>query len=871
MVVKAKLIQIISNPHTPYAQLFPGHNWTWTRMPTAAKFLRLGFHDCLKYSDDSGGCDGCLNWHNVGYTYNETLVNTRFYDDIVLTDNNGLGRVVETLEGVYTNKDFPQNSPSLNISLRESGKSRADLWALAAIVGVEYGIETNNAFCDDPKYSKVGAQCHHEQGKPDCKVNLSGPIQFRTGRADCITSEAQPYITYKEEAHPSIMTNGEGTIEFFKRYFNFTGRETVAILGGHTLGRLNVQHSLLPYVWTSRGGQLFNNHYYKLITNKDEWYFNDDACTKVGDAFGNIPKTRWVPHVRQFTKNGGPVHWIHENYACPNCVWDTVDNNMHLDCCTNKPADTFCRPDNNRNISSLISDDDNVNWGCEYYRFIVGLDEMVLSAEMGLYKKFDVVNNTPTGCVGLEDFTLEKFKEHDRFTWPLINGVKAEPQCPFQDLAEPAGSEPLHTIFEEFADNQDNWVRDFKAVFEKMLSNGYGSNLVPAPDQWTNVTCSRPDPWSGDWVICHKNLGLSGPRDEVPFYIESLWTSNGLTMVIQMNETTGKIEMWERVDMQANQLWRWSMSGDMLINVATNTTLNIQNQQHWKFVDGRVIGIHSNYAIDCFNGNNQVNGSRPVTYTNNGAPWQLYQLRPSVIPPIETTGKAFYIESGWTGNGLTMVIQQNTDTGATEMWEKNGNLNQLWKWAADGQRIINEQSNKPLVVQGNEGWNLTDGTPYGAMNVLGSTKCIDCFNGNTQVNGSNPITWDCNGAPWQKYRRSDGPLTTTNAPPTTTKAPTTTPATTTTPAPTTTEAPTTTTPQCIEPNTFYGGRPFATRRSTSSANCRGLCVKNRRCRSFVWYSPKFKKRKLRNKCQLKNKAGKAKKRANVHSGLKRNC
>ena len=95
------------------------------------------------------------------------------------------------------------------------------------------------------------------------QVNLSGPIQFRTGRADCITSEAQPYITYKEEAHPSIMTNGEGTIEFFKTYFNFTGRETVAILGGHTLGRLNVQHSLLPYVWTSRGGQLFNNHYYK--------------------------------------------------------------------------------------------------------------------------------------------------------------------------------------------------------------------------------------------------------------------------------------------------------------------------------------------------------------------------------------------------------------------------------------------------------------------------------------------------------------------------------------------------------------------------------------------------------------------------------
>ena len=115
------------------------------------------------------------------------------------------------------------------------------------------------------------------------------------------------------------MTNGEGTIEFFKTYFNFTGREMVALLGAHSLGRLHVQHTLLPYVWTSRGTEMLNNHYYKyaltfsihipkvsltldnfrIITNRDEWYFNDDACTKVGDAFGTKPPTRWVPHVRQ--------------------------------------------------------------------------------------------------------------------------------------------------------------------------------------------------------------------------------------------------------------------------------------------------------------------------------------------------------------------------------------------------------------------------------------------------------------------------------------------------------------------------------------------------------------------------------------------
>ena len=35
----------------------------------APVMLRLGFHDCLKYADGSGGCDGCLNWEGVGYRY----------------------------------------------------------------------------------------------------------------------------------------------------------------------------------------------------------------------------------------------------------------------------------------------------------------------------------------------------------------------------------------------------------------------------------------------------------------------------------------------------------------------------------------------------------------------------------------------------------------------------------------------------------------------------------------------------------------------------------------------------------------------------------------------------------------------------------
>ena len=48
LIVKAKLIRIASNGASAYYALNPGHSWNWRRMPTAAKFLRLGFHDCLK-------------------------------------------------------------------------------------------------------------------------------------------------------------------------------------------------------------------------------------------------------------------------------------------------------------------------------------------------------------------------------------------------------------------------------------------------------------------------------------------------------------------------------------------------------------------------------------------------------------------------------------------------------------------------------------------------------------------------------------------------------------------------------------------------------------------------------------------------------
>ena len=100
------------------------------------------------------------------------------------------------------------------------------------------------------------------------------------------------------------------------------------------------------------------------------------------------------------------------------------------------------------------------------------------------------------------------------------------------------------------------------------------------------------------------------------------------------------------------------------------------------------------------------------------------------------------------------------------------------------------------------------------MNVAGSPNCIDCFNGNNQVDGSSPTTWTCNGAPWQQFRLSDGPSTTTEASQTTSIT-------------TTTATPPTKTLPCLEPNTMYGSRAFKTKKLPSVEKCRQLCVRTK--------------------------------------------
>ena len=122
--------------------------------------MRLAFHDCLTYNNvqngEINGCDGCLNptgmnedlFEKYGEHQRNAPNNLTFF-----TNNNGLTATADVLEEIFTNPNFPRHKsiPKSDTSMKDSGKSRADLWAFAAMVAVKFGIDNNNKACKGQK------------------------------------------------------------------------------------------------------------------------------------------------------------------------------------------------------------------------------------------------------------------------------------------------------------------------------------------------------------------------------------------------------------------------------------------------------------------------------------------------------------------------------------------------------------------------------------------------------------------------------------------------------------------------------------------------------------------------------------------------
>ena len=110
--------------------------------------------------------------------------------------------------------------------------------------------------------------------------------------------------------------------------------------------------------------------------------------------------------------------------------------------------------------------------------------QLVLSKNLELMmilEQFDVDDvGLPSGCPGYNHFTFENIKGGPDALPPFReHGLgHAFPQCPLNDMSYPEGSnDPLHAVFEEYAEDQAKWIDEFIPTYEKMLANGYNRYL----------------------------------------------------------------------------------------------------------------------------------------------------------------------------------------------------------------------------------------------------------------------------------------------------------------------------------------------------------------------------------------------------------
>merc|ERR1719312_1731379 len=106
------------------------------------------------------------------------------------------------------------------------------------MVSVQRAAEIYNSGCVDDKPAPCFNQINAES--PPCGYTLPSPA-FKTGRSDCVPSCTgqfgdKPFCTVEHEVHPSPNGNGEHVATFFQDEFGLNPKETIALMGAHTLG-----------------------------------------------------------------------------------------------------------------------------------------------------------------------------------------------------------------------------------------------------------------------------------------------------------------------------------------------------------------------------------------------------------------------------------------------------------------------------------------------------------------------------------------------------------------------------------------------------------------------------------------------------------
>jgi len=498
--------------------------------PSENKLMRIAFHDCLKYTDGTGGCDGCLDMHNVPFKYMnfftagikpQSNVKPQFYYDperFKFSDNNDLEPAAIALEEVYTNATWPPGAPPLNISLWGTGKSRADLWAFAGLhsyliqllespipttttpttttttpttsqkaisreprmVALERAIERANRACDLDFHSRQ--QIPLLEGRDKCDIKLTSAFKFKTGRSDCVPTDLErPYASSKPENHPLLSGTAEQTLDFLYRDFNFSARESIAILGIHSVikhqSARNHRISGFKYLWFA--SPYLTSMYYKMLANKPMYFISTTRNVDEDGAFigSESQGFKGVPNhqVAIGDAEGRPVAATKWKSAC-NKLWNTTDGGpcfwrpMRQDCTQDNPAalelreNCFNRTDECCK-DATFSPEGIQTGGCRMHStgFVhqsTGKQcdfnlQFAMHMEVGLYHNFSLSGpaHRATGCPGLDGWR------------PDHNATDAQSPPVGCGLASTAH------IVEEYAADHDVWAKDFLHTFQKMQEN----------------------------------------------------------------------------------------------------------------------------------------------------------------------------------------------------------------------------------------------------------------------------------------------------------------------------------------------------------------------------------------------------------------
>jgi len=194
--------------------------------PLAAHIVRLVFHDCAGPENEGTThdtannairrCDGCIHTS--------------------LQDHRGINQMaIQPLEPIYAEY--------------QSRISRADFWAAAGNIALEYTASLS------PKSGRL-PRLPYSFGRPDCPLSPNG-----------VTRQG----VFGATDFPMAHLGWDPAFDFFKEQLGLTLRETAAVFGAHTLGKMHAANSGFSGQWTTHPAHFDNEYFVQLFNLSNEW------------------------------------------------------------------------------------------------------------------------------------------------------------------------------------------------------------------------------------------------------------------------------------------------------------------------------------------------------------------------------------------------------------------------------------------------------------------------------------------------------------------------------------------------------------------------------------------------------------------------